>query len=55
MIICPLCHQHVEYKHVLEDHKEFWDLKLPTEQLPQTVEDFNKRFGPIGLGIEEIK
>lgn len=52
---CPLCDQRCNYDHIINDHREFWNLKFPTEQLPTTVDLFNNRFGMIGLHIEELK
>lgn len=54
--ICPLCDQIVDDpKHIFDVHKEFWDARYPTETIPQGVEEFNKRFGLIGLSIREYK
>lgn len=52
--ICPLCGGVVRYQHIIEAHAQVWDSKYPTSHMPQTASEFNKRFGPIGLGAKEF-
>lgn len=54
LIKCPLCHNLVEYKHIIEYHKDYWiNIGLYNSQFPETVKSFNKRFNILGFKIEE--
>lgn len=54
-VICPLCNSKADFFHVMKDHEDFWDNKYPTDPVPDNIEDFNKRFSAIGLGIVEVE
>lgn len=52
-IICPLCGVIDNYCHVLECHSEYWVSKgMYNGYFPKTVDEFNNRFGIIGLYIK---
>ena len=51
-IICPLCGVIVDYPHILEYHSEYWACKgMYNKHFPKTVDEFNSRFGSLGLKI----
>lgn len=54
-MICPLCNCSInDVKHVTIDHEAYWKSKgFDAEILPKTIEEFNNRFGTIGLKILE--
>lgn len=52
---CPVCNQKVDYFHIVNDHKEFWEnIVMDIVSMPKTPDDFNKRFGIIGFKVEEF-
>lgn len=54
-LLCPLCEEVVDkYEHIINDHKEFWDARYPVDPLPTNVEEFNNRFGMIGMYIKTV-
>lgn len=53
-LICPICNQECEFSHIYDAHPEYWDVRFPTGDQPKTVEEFNTRFGPLGLMIKEL-
>jgi hypothetical protein len=53
--ICPLCNHKTDFFHILKDHEDFWDNAYPTDNIPDNVEDFNKRFDLVGLHIQEVE
>ncbi len=53
--ICPLCSRKADFFHILKDHEDFWDNVYPTDNIPDNVEDFNKRFDLVGLHIQEVE
>lgn len=55
ILICPICIQECEFSHIYTAHPEFWDVRFPTGDQPKTVDEFNARFGPLGMTIIELE
>ncbi len=55
MYKCPLCNYVGEYRHVVTVHADFWNPLVPRGPLPDTVAEFNERFGMLGFMIKEVK
>ena len=54
-MICPFCNCKTnDINHVIIDHEQFWKSRaLDPTTFPKTVEEFNSRFGLLGLTILE--
>lgn len=49
-----ICSAVCDFNHVLYGHLEFWEMKYPLRDYPKTIEEYNKRFSLLGLGIKEV-
>lgn len=54
--LCPLCHKnHDTVSNIVDLHKEFWYNMYQKSDLPTELEEFNDRFGPLGLSIVPVE